>query len=134
MTMRLISVDSHVRISPDQIKANLASQYHSAWDDAVAEEDALHVKEMGGLDPKVLAAGFSSEAMGHPGYGEPNARIEAMDLDGVSAEILYSEVSAFRHYPLMREGWREASDAFNRVMLEFSSVDRSRLGRRTRCP
>src|SRR5438034_4766499 len=42
----------------------------------------------------------------------------------VDAEVLYSEVSAFRHYPLMREGWREASDAFNRVLLEFASVDR----------
>src|SRR5260370_22826013 len=120
MSIRLISVDSHVRISPDQIKANLASQFHSAWDDAVAEEAALHVKEMGGLDPKVLAAGLSSEAMGHPGYAEPNARLDAMDLARVSAEILYSAVSAFRHYPLMREGWRGASDAFNRVMLDFS--------------
>src|SRR5713101_3813891 len=127
MTTRLISVDSHVRISPDQIKANLASKFHSAWDDAVAEEAALHLKEMGGLDPKVLAAGFSSEAMGHPGYGEPNARIEAMDRDGVSAEVLYSEVSAFRHYPLMREGWREASDGFNRVMSDFASADPKRL-------
>jgi predicted TIM-barrel fold metal-dependent hydrolase len=127
MTIRLISVDSHVRISPDQIKANLASKFHSAWDDAVAQEAALHLQEMGGLDPKVLAAGFSSEAMGHPGYGEPNARIEAMDRDDVAGEVLYSEVSAFRHYPLMREGWREASDAFNQVMLDFSSVDRNRL-------
>ena len=125
--IRLISVDSHVRIAPEQIKAHLASRFHSAWDDAVAEEAALHLKEMGGLDPKVLAAGFSSEAMGHPGYGEPHARLEAMDRDGVSAEVLYSEVSAFRHYPLMREGWREASDAFNRVLLDFSSVDRARL-------
>ena len=46
-----------------------------------------------------------------------------MDRDGVDAEVLYSEVSAFRHYPLMREGWREASEAFNRVL------SRLRVGR-----
>ena len=31
MATRLISVDSHVRIAPDQIKANLASRYHDVW-------------------------------------------------------------------------------------------------------
>jgi predicted TIM-barrel fold metal-dependent hydrolase len=127
MADRLISVDSHVRIAPNQIKANLASQFHAAWDDAVATEAAIHLEELGGIDPKVLAAGFSHEAMTHPGYGEPTARLEAMDRDGVEAEVLYSEVSAFRHYPLMKEGWREASDAFNRVLLDFASVDPNRL-------
>jgi predicted TIM-barrel fold metal-dependent hydrolase len=127
MTTRLISVDSHVKIDPERIKANLASQYHAAWDDAVAAEHALHVAEMGGVDPKVMAAGFSHEAMTNPGYSDPVERLKAMDRDDVAAEILYSEVSAFRHYPLMGEGWREASEAFNRVLLDFSSADPKRL-------
>src|SRR5258708_2043716 len=109
MTTRLISVDSHVRIAPDQIKANLARRYHEAWDAAVAAEQVQHLQELGGLDPRVLAAGFSHEAMSDPGYSEGPARLKAMDRDGVDAEVLYSEVSAFRHYPLMREGWKEAS-------------------------
>ncbi|MEY2589114.1 MAG: hypothetical protein QOJ67_1098 [Acidimicrobiaceae bacterium] len=127
MAVRLISVDSHVRIAPDQIKANMPAALHEAWDDAVAAEAAAHMEELGGVDPKVFAAGFSHEAMTHPGYAEPHARLEAMDRDGVDAEVLYSEVSAFRHYPLMREGWREASEAFNRVLLDFASVDPARL-------
>ena len=127
MTTLLISVDSHVRIDPDQIKANLAKRFHPAWDEAVTLEQAQHLEELGGVDPKVLAAGFSHEAMTHAGYGEPTARLAAMDRDGVDAEVLYSEVSAFRHYPLMREGWREASEAFNRVLLDFAGVDRARL-------
>jgi predicted TIM-barrel fold metal-dependent hydrolase len=127
MTPRLISVDSHVKILPEQIKANLESKYHAAWDDAVAIEHAQHVKELGGIDPKVLAAGFSHEAITNPGYYDPKARLEAMDRDEVDAEILYSEVSAFRHYGLMREGWNEASEAFNRVLLDFASADPKRL-------
>jgi predicted TIM-barrel fold metal-dependent hydrolase len=120
-------VDSHVRIQPDQIKANLASAFHESWDDAVAIEEARHREEMGGLEPRVLLAGFSHEAFGDPGYAEPHARLAAMDLDRVEAEVLYSEVSAFRSYGLMKEGWREASEAFNRVLHDFASVDPERL-------
>ena len=127
MSTRLISVDSHVRIEPEQIKANLTSRYHGAWDDAVAAEDAEHRREFGDTDPKVLAAGFSHEAFTNPGYREPAERLKAMDRDGVDAEVLYSEVSAFRHYPHMREGWKEASEAFNRVLLDFSKADPERL-------
>jgi predicted TIM-barrel fold metal-dependent hydrolase len=88
---------------------------------------AEHRAHFGGVDPKVLAAGFSHEAITHPGYGQPAERLQAMDRDGVEAEVLYSEVSAFRHYPLMSDGWREASEAFNRVLLDFSSVSPDRL-------
>jgi predicted TIM-barrel fold metal-dependent hydrolase len=41
--------------------------------------------------------------------------------------VLYSEVSAFRHYPLMGEGWKEASVAFNQVLSDFASADPTRL-------
>ena len=127
MTTRLISVDSHVKIQPEQIKANLATRFHPAFDDAIAADHARHVEELGGIDPKVLAAGFSHEAMTDPGYYDPARRLQAMDRDAVAAEVLYSEVSAFRHYPLMTEGWKEASEAFNRVMQDFASADPSRL-------
>jgi predicted TIM-barrel fold metal-dependent hydrolase len=127
MTTRLISVDSHVKIVPEQIKANMPSKYHAAWDGAVEAEKAKHLKEMGGMDPSVLSAGFSHEAFTNPGYYDPAERLKAMDRDGVDAEILYSEVSAFRNYPFMKEGWKEASESFNRVMLDFASVDPNRF-------
>ena len=47
MTTRLISVDSHVKILPEQIKAHMPSKYHSFWDGAVAAERAKHLEEMG---------------------------------------------------------------------------------------
>jgi predicted TIM-barrel fold metal-dependent hydrolase len=127
MTTRLISVDSHVKVAPEQLRALMPSKYHDAWDGAVAAEHSQHVAEMGGADPSVMAAGFSHEAFSNPGYYDPTERLKAMDRDGVEAEILYSEVSAFRHYPLMKEGWKEASEAFNRYMLEFASVDPTRF-------
>jgi predicted TIM-barrel fold metal-dependent hydrolase len=127
MTTRLISVDSHVKVAPEQLRALMPSKYHDAWDGAVAAEHAQHVAEMGGADPSVMAAGFSHEAFTNAGYYDPTERLKAMDRDGVEAEILYSEVSAFRHYPLMKEGWKEASEAFNRYMLDFASVDPTRF-------
>lgn len=127
MTTRLISVDSHVKVHPEQIKANLDAKFHTAFDDAMAADHAQRVEEMGGIDPAVLAAGFSHEAMTDPGYSDGAQRLKAMDRDGVDAEVLYSEVSAFRHYPLMVDGFREASQAFNRTMRDFASADPHRL-------
>lgn len=127
MTTRLISVDSHVKVKPEQIKANLAARFHAAFDDAIAADHAQRVEEFGGTDPAVLAAGFSHEAMTDPGYYDAEHRLKAMDRDGVDAEVLYSEVSAFRHYPLMKEGFREASQAFNRTMHDFALADPNRL-------
>src|SRR3984885_9172158 len=127
MTTRLISVDSHVKVIPDEIKARTPSKFHEDWDAAVVAEQAQHVEEMGGVDPSVMAAGFSHEAFTNPGYYEPNQRLYAMDRDGVEAEILCSEVSAFRHYPHMEEGLKEASIAFNRFMLDFASVNPARF-------
>ena len=127
MTTRLISVDSHVKVMPDQLRDLMPAKYHADWDAAVAAEKEEHLREMGGVDPSVMVAGFSHEAFTSPGYYDSNERLKAMDRDGVEAEILYSEVSAFRHYPHMQQGWKEASEAFNRFMLDFASADPTRL-------
>jgi predicted TIM-barrel fold metal-dependent hydrolase len=127
MTTRLISVDSHVKVMPEQLRDLMPTRYHADWDAAVAAEQEEHLQEMGGVDPSVLVAGFSHEAFTNPGYYDSTERLKAMDRDGVDAEILYSEVSAFRHYPHMKEGWKEASEAFNRFMLDFASADPARL-------
>src|SRR5260370_31861581 len=101
MTTRLISVDSHVQVHPEQIKANLAQRFHAAFDDAIAADRARHVEELGGIDPKLLAAGFSHEAMTDPGYSDAAARLKAMDRDGVAPEVLPSDASAITHHSLI---------------------------------
>ena len=50
-----------------------------------------------------------------------------MDADGVSASVTYCEVSAFRYLYLLKEGWKEATSAFNTALTEFASPDPARL-------
>jgi hypothetical protein len=50
-----------------------------------------------------------------------------MDLDGLAAEVVYCEVSAFRFLYLMREGGTDATRAFNDTLHAYASVDPIRL-------
>jgi predicted TIM-barrel fold metal-dependent hydrolase len=50
-----------------------------------------------------------------------------MDEDGVAVSSTYCEVSAFRYLYLIKNGWREATRAFNTALLNFASADPSRL-------
>ncbi len=50
-----------------------------------------------------------------------------MDADGVEAEVLYSEVSAFRYLADMKEGQSESVRAFNDVLAAFAAPDPKRL-------
>ena len=51
-----------------------------------------------------------------PGTRSLHARLEAMDRDGVDAEVLYSEVSAFRSFNLVKGDWKPISRAFTDLM------------------
>ena len=126
---RVISADSHVKIEHEQIKANLASKYHGAYDTALR---AFAAKMANGAG-KANAAGAAmipanrNSAFTEPGYWDPHERLKAMDRDGVDAEVLYSEVSAFRYLGEMTEGADESVRAFNDVLYAFGSVDPRRL-------
>ena len=67
------------------------------------------------------------EAFRDPGYRDPVARLAAMDRDGVDAEVLYSEVSAFRAFGLVKGDWKPISRAFTDLIGEFAAVDPKRL-------
>jgi predicted TIM-barrel fold metal-dependent hydrolase len=126
---RVISADSHVKIEHEQIKANLASKYHGAYDDALR---AFGEKMMRGAG-KANAAGAAmipanrNSAFTEPGYWDPHARLNAMDRDGVDVEVMYSEVSAFRYLGEMTEGADESVRAFNDVLHAFGAPDPDRL-------
>ncbi|MBV8951551.1 MAG: amidohydrolase [Actinobacteria bacterium] len=124
---RLISADSHVRLSHEQVKAHLAARFHAEYDRAVAQFQA-HVMASGAGKANASAMQrYDHPAFGRPGHGEPFARLDDMDTDGVDAEVVYCEVSAYRYLYLLREGWREATRAFNDAMLDFASADPKRL-------
>jgi predicted TIM-barrel fold metal-dependent hydrolase len=129
MSERLISADSHVRVTHDQIKANLEARYHPSYDDAVA---AFAERMAGGAGAAnaagaAMKAADANSAFTRAGYWDPVERLKDMDTDGVEAEVLYSEVSAFRYLADMKEGMSESVRAFNDVLQAFAEPDPKRL-------
>jgi predicted TIM-barrel fold metal-dependent hydrolase len=122
---RLISADSHVAVDLSQIRQRLPHSLHETFDDAIAEQARIDEKLRGG---RQLSLGdFDLDAFRDPGYHDPVARLAAMDRDGVDAEVLYSEVSAFRAFGLVKGDWRPISRAFTDHLSEFAATDPKRL-------
>jgi predicted TIM-barrel fold metal-dependent hydrolase len=128
MTETLISADSHVAITQQQVKANLATRYHQPYDDALAAFGARMAAAMGAGNANADSMKRNPHAaFTRAGYGDGTERLKDMDLDGVDVEVVYSEVSAFRYIGDMAEGTNEATRAFNDVLTEFASADPRRL-------
>src|SRR3954453_24170050 len=113
MPERLISADSHVKITHDQIKAHLAAKHHPAYDTAAHAYDNRMSQGTG----KANQAGATmttatNAAFTRDGYWDPVERLKDMDTDGVEAEVLYSEVSAFRFLSNVEGGVGETVRAF----------------------
>lgn len=124
---RLISADSHVAITQDKVYAHLDPKFHGEYQEAIAAF-GKRMSESGAARMNAAALELRPHASaGRPGYGDPTERLADMDADGVEAEVLYCEVSAFRYLYLMKNGWREGTRAFNDAMLEFGSADPKRL-------
>jgi predicted TIM-barrel fold metal-dependent hydrolase len=126
MSERLISADSHVRVSHDQIKEKLSPTFHDDYDNAVATFQARMVAGAGRRN-LIGAASVKNAAFTRPGYGDAQARLEDMDADGVDVEVIYSEVSAFRYIGDMKAGATESVRAFNDVLHDFAQIDPKRL-------
>jgi len=122
---RLISADSHVRITPDTLLSRLPRGLQAAYADAAARHKAAEDKERDGFE--LSLASWDLPGARSPGYSEPNARLADMDRDGVEAEVLYSELSGFRHFHLIGDGWQTVARAFNDILAEFSAVNPKRL-------
>jgi predicted TIM-barrel fold metal-dependent hydrolase len=125
---RLISVDSHFQCTVDALKARVPAKFHDAIDLAnrlveAPRRAAMHKR---GTAPLSLGA-YLHEAARNPGYYDSAARLTAMDEDGVDVEILFSDLSSFRIFYKMLDGWRETARAFNDVSAEFAAADPNRL-------
>jgi predicted TIM-barrel fold metal-dependent hydrolase len=125
MASRLISADSHVALKIDGVKERVPRSLHEAFDDALAQSAKNEADLRGGQ--KLSLDSWDMEAMRDPGYHDPRARLAAMDRDGVQAEVLYSEVSAFRSYGLIKGDWKPISRAFTDYLSDFASIDPNRL-------
>jgi predicted TIM-barrel fold metal-dependent hydrolase len=122
---RLISADSHVAISLDAIRERVPRNLREDFDDAITQQAATDDELRGGK--KLSLDDWDMEAFKDPGYREPVARLAAMDRDGVQAEVLYSEVSAFRAFGLVRGDWKPISRAFTDHLADFAAHDPKRL-------
>jgi predicted TIM-barrel fold metal-dependent hydrolase len=131
----LISADSHVAITHDQVRAHLASSFHPDYDAAVAAFTQRMARGTAAANQAGMKLKRSDKdahiganaVFKRPGYGDPRERLADMEVDGVEVEVLYSEVSAFRYIPDLKTGASEATRAFNDVLHEFASADRKRL-------
>lgn len=128
MPERLISSDSHVRVSHEQVKEHLASRYRDSYDAAVASFEQRMSGGAGAANRAGAVMAIAGNAVfTRPGYGDPVERLKDMDADGVEAEVLYCEVSAFRYLGDIKDGATESVRAFNDVLDTFAEVDRKRL-------
>src|SRR3546814_18436960 len=64
-----------------------------------------------------------------PGHFEPNAKLKAMDRDGVFAEVIFPEVAGAKliNPHLMGDDWQEDFVGYNNAMADFAAVDPVRL-------
>jgi uncharacterized protein len=127
MPERLISADSHVAVTHDQVKSHLATKWHAAYDEA-QQAFAARMSKLGAGRANTEAMRRNAHAaFTRPGYGNGVERLKDMDTDGVDVEVVYSEVSAFRYLGDMKGGTAEAARAFNDVLTEYASADPKRL-------
>lgn len=143
MAQRLISADDHVDLSHDKIRSFLDPKFHDDYTDALkafgASMSAMRStqanqrwREQEGLQGPSETNMHNRPATGNPAWGrightDAASRLADMDTDGVAASSTYCEVSAFRYLYLVKNGWREATRAFNTALLDFASADASRL-------
>jgi uncharacterized protein len=143
MADRLISADSHVNITHEQVKRYLDPTFHEAYDAAAGVYEARMSKGTGAANRAGAKLGAeqadqvaadraeqiaaSNAAFGREGYWKPEARLADMDADGVDVEVLYSEVSAFRYLANVEGAVGPAVQAFNDALADFAQVDPKRL-------
>jgi predicted TIM-barrel fold metal-dependent hydrolase len=127
MDTRLISADSHVRITEEWVKERLPTAALASYEEALRTLEEIELDQRGGHRQSLEDFGDLAPGARDPGYWDPHARLAAMDRDGVHAEVLYSELSAFRQFHLAGDHWKEVARAFNDALADFVAVDPGRL-------
>ena len=123
---RLFSADSHCVITHEQVKQNLATRFHSAWDEGMARHAATQDRIQAGKKLE-LEDFVDLEAARHPGYFDSRARLAAMDADGVQCEVMYSEFDFTSKVYEIGEHWQACATAYNNSLADFASIDPKRI-------
>ena len=110
---RLISADSHVHFTDEWVKARLSTRLQKVWDEAGVAQAKFEADVLRGGQRNLQVEDFVDlEASQDPGHFEPNAKLAAMDRDGVEAEVIFPEVGGAKLCTpqFMGDDWREAKD------------------------
>ncbi len=131
-TERIISADSHVSIREEAVVGNLAAKYPEGYKQGRQEYFERMMKRAkrkpGAGDLPIGGGDRPWEAAGRPGEYDSAERLKDMDVDGVEAEVLYSDVEAGVSFNAIPDGGRIAAfRAFNDAALEFAAADLKRL-------
>jgi predicted TIM-barrel fold metal-dependent hydrolase len=128
---RIVSADSHVLIRDEAVLGQLASKYHEDYKAArlaFMKKMAARMKKKPGATNMMPSQDQPWTAAGRPGEFDSAARLEDMDVDGVDAEVLYTDVMVGEaYYDLAPETRRACFEAYNNATLEFASADPKRL-------
>ena len=127
---RIISADSHVAIKDDAVLAHLASKHHDEYRRCRQEQMARIMRRAKKKAAETAAPTQQAtwDAAGRAGEYDPVARLADMDIDGVEAEVLYSDVDANTALYGMQGGGRlPAFQAFANAALDFAAADPKRL-------
>lgn len=124
---RLFSVDSHVVITDDQVKKNLPSKLHQAWDEGMAKYNHHQANVLMGGQKLGIEDFVDLEAASHPGYFNASERLKAMDADGVQCEVMYSEFDFTSKVYSIGDNWQACATAYNNTLHEFASIDPARI-------
>jgi predicted TIM-barrel fold metal-dependent hydrolase len=123
----LISADSHVKMSHEQVKVHLAQKHHANYDEAAGRYEASMQHATGAANRAGAQLVAKNAVFRRPGYWDPVERLKDMDTDGVEAEVLYSEVSAFRYLSGVEGAVAPAVRAFNDALHDFAQAGPQRL-------
>lgn len=126
----LVSCDSHVHFTDDWVKARLPERLKTRWDEANRKLAVYEATEFRRGAPQLAIEDFvDMEAASDPGHFEPNAKLKAMDRDGVMAEVIFPEVGGGKLCTpdLVGSDWMEMISGYNDSMADFAAVDTRRL-------
>src|SRR4051794_25323950 len=129
MPDRIISSDSHISLSHDQVKAHLAKKHHDDYDNATGSFAKAMMESAARANSQWTRNPHQHPAAGRMGNNDPSDRLVDMDSDGIDVEVLYSELSGFRYFNMMKTpaAGVAATRAFNDALSEWATVDAKRL-------
>ena len=129
MPDRIISSDSHISISHDVVKQHLPAKLRDDYDEATGGFAKTMATGAGAANSQWKKSEYKHPAAGRMGNNDPGDRLTDMDADGIDVEVLYSELSGFRFFNLMKtpEDGVAATRAFNDALSAFAGADPKRL-------